>query len=192
MSYQAHESSCRYSGVDCERGCNCYNEVRTRCSQYEPRWKTCPTCGERYDVDMGCLACEARFDFADGEERVNVLIEKLRAKAEAEKQTVDKILVTIIHEGLHNQIGVVARVTINPELYRDASIEARFRGASRVFADTEKGKSYIESTHGDFNWGDALTEIPEEIMGRWGILEIETLEQDKVIVNHDQLLIRRD
>lgn len=95
-------------------------------------------------------------------------------------------VVTLYHEGLISQVGLVARVRYTGV---EDDLEARLRGASRAFADSSQGKAFLETRYGRFSVGDALTKIPSIILGFWGILEIEILEEHVVILDHDRKLI---
>lgn len=99
------------------------------------------------------------------------------------------LLVTVRHEGLMSQIEIVARVEYQGE---EENIEARFRGAAKAFAETEEGKAHLDLHYGNFNWGDALTQIPEGHLLTFGILKIEILAASPIemtILNHDYRLV---
>lgn len=104
------------------------------------------------------------------------------------------ILVTLIHEGLMSQIGIIARVDYES---KEGNLEARFRAAASAFRKTERGRQYFEHIRGDFNWGDALSQIPQEILDDWGIKKIEILLSGSLsvgggvlVLNHDHRLIQ--
>jgi len=97
-------------------------------------------------------------------------------------------VVTLVHEGLISQVGLVARVRYAGV---EDDLEARIRSASRTFAISSEGKAFLETHHGRFSVGDALTKIPATILGFWGILEIEILEDNIVILDHDRKMYRK-
>lgn len=97
------------------------------------------------------------------------------------------IIVTTIAESLRNTYpGVVCRVS-----HEDSVVAVQaVKSAASDYVTTAEGLAYQASISDDFNWGDALTEIPERILKKHGILEIEILQADAgmVVVNHDEHL----
>lgn len=65
--------------------------------------------------------------------------------------------------------------------------EQFFRNAIEEFMSTPEGKSAIEYACGDFNWGDAITYINEEILNKHGIYSVNS-ETENIIVNQDEVL----
>jgi hypothetical protein len=47
------------------------------------------------------------------------------------------------------------------------------KAAALEFLQTPEGQAIADSNHGDFNYGDAATEIPDEILARHGITQLD-------------------
>lgn len=62
------------------------------------------------------------------------------------------------------------------------------RDAAREWAHTPAGREYCESIHWDFNWGDALTEIPAAQLRRYSITVTEG-PYVATAVNHDEKIL---
>lgn len=105
MTVEAHLWDCRYSGVDCERGCNCYNEDSSRCDRYESRVKVCPDCGTHYDMEVGCPTCalkakqasqgerdrRASMKITNGRVRFHLLLDDLPISDEEQKELLSSV-----------------------------------------------------------------------------------------------------
>lgn len=106
MTIETHLWDCRYSRVDCEAGCNCYNEDNSRCERYESRVKVCPDCGTEYDVEAGCSICAINaeqtsqaqqdrranmFKIRDGRARFHLLFEGLTVSDEETKALLESV-----------------------------------------------------------------------------------------------------
>lgn len=102
----------------------------------------------------------------------------------------ETVLVSLIHEGPVSRVGLVARVRHQPDDLCFRSLRARFEAAAREFLRTPEGRHYLAEIHGDFNWGDTLTEIPNELLRRFGVEEVEMLSSGKgaLILDHDEIL----
>ncbi len=53
----AYCPSCVSYGVECEVDQEDWN---SDCGYYKPRVKECPECSANYDIEVGCIYCEAR------------------------------------------------------------------------------------------------------------------------------------
>ena len=67
------------------------------------------------------------------------------------------------------------------------NVEASFRAAVKNFLGTDQGKEEVARTMSDFNWGDAMLVIPDEIWSKHGIHRVHSNVCD-VIVNQDETL----
>lgn len=88
--------------------------------------------------------------------------------------------------------GFIVENTHNPEINIRAAIED--------FLSTEQGIKCIEYTNKDFNWGDAMAEIPSEIFAKHNVREInnelllsmnrsDNVKFTIITVNQDEVLI---
>lgn len=65
--------------------------------------------------------------------------------------------------------------------------EQALREAVKEFLSTEEGKQAISYTCHDFNWGDAVSFVPEEIWAKYG-LKFQTFKSVDIKVNQDEVL----
>jgi len=66
------------------------------------------------------------------------------------------------------------------------------KDASSEFLHTKEGRKYLKSTNGCFNYGDALTEIPDWITKKHGFIVHEMNEQETITVDHNTDLVPYD
>ena len=64
--------------------------------------------------------------------------------------------------------------------------ERAFRLAVEAYLKTPEGKQAIENACSDYNWGDAIATVPEEILNQYGIYE--GTEATFIYVNQDERL----
>lgn len=64
--------------------------------------------------------------------------------------------------------------------------EQAFRSAIETYLKTPEGKQAIENACSDYNWGDAIATVPEEILNQHGIYE--GTEATFIYVNQDERL----
>lgn len=93
-------------------------------------------------------------------------------------------IVNLIRErASENQIWIdtfqVDDSVTNPEL--------ALRNAVQEFLATEEGKKALEYTTKDFNWGDAVVYVPEEIWAKHG-LKFQEVKSVDIKVNQDEVL----
>lgn len=69
--------------------------------------------------------------------------------------------------------------------------EQALRDAVKQFLKTEEGKKMIEYSAGDFNWGDAVMSVPNEVWKAHGLTMVETGIQD-IVVNQDEVLCEEE
>lgn len=68
-------------------------------------------------------------------------------------------------------------------------IEAAMRAAVAEFLQTDDGKQAVQHAAGRFNWGDAITYIPDDVWNRHGIYVKSSPEVDtEVVLNHNEIL----
>lgn len=65
--------------------------------------------------------------------------------------------------------------------------ERAIRDAVKEFLDTDEGKKALSYTCHDFNWGDAVVYVPEEIWKKHG-LRFRTVKSVDVVVDQDEVL----
>lgn len=65
--------------------------------------------------------------------------------------------------------------------------EQALRDAVKEFLSTEEGRKALDYTAHDFNWGDAVTHVPEEIWNRYG-LKFQNVKSVDIKVNQDEVL----
>lgn len=76
-----------------------------------------------------------------------------------------------------NMVALVREVPSEQERWSDAFwVDARkvpttdlFRAAVQEYLETEEGRMAIQETRDDFNWGDAILYVPEQIWNKHGI-----------------------
>ena len=97
-------------------------------------------------------------------------------------------LITIISdtEPQHHSHMFMLVPDIIPEVF---DIEKAFRDAVKEFLSTEEGQRIVNYNGGDFNWGDAVLNIPDEIWKNHGLIHLESTAV--VSVNHDENLYRK-
>ena len=67
--------------------------------------------------------------------------------------------------------------------------------AIQHFLETEEGKVAIEQTSRDFNWGDSVLYVPEEIWNQYGVKSVVSGEKIEfndpyvIYVDQDEVLI---
>ena len=70
--------------------------------------------------------------------------------------------------------------------YCTVDVEGLFRAAIEDYLKTDEGRESVLYTDGTFSWGDAMNEIPDEILEKYEIRYDETSEV--LIVNQDEIL----
>ena len=79
---------------------------------------------------------------------------------------------------------------LSADLHFDAN--ARVRAAAAYFLKTEEGKEVLNRTCGNFNWGDAVQEIPGWVCLKHGFLINNVYEADEIVdINDHQGVLRR-
>lgn len=68
---------------------------------------------------------------------------------------------------------------------RDA--ETEFRNAVADYLSTDLGKQAITWTNGDFNWGDAIMCVPNNVWFEHGIRPL-SFRATNIVVNQDEVL----
>ncbi len=66
--------------------------------------------------------------------------------------------------------------------------QAAMRAAVKEFLSTEEGKQIAEDNMQDFNWGDAILHIPDELWAKHGLRMVTHLTDNVIVVNHDENL----
>lgn len=98
-------------------------------------------------------------------------------------------------------ISVLIRVRQNglrlPEIYTDTfehadglqteEVEKAMREAIAEFLATSEGKECSEGCCDDFNWGDAVTEVPDEIWAKHGLRLENSVKGHDIIVDQDEV-----
>ena len=67
-------------------------------------------------------------------------------------------------------------------------VEAALRAAVEEFLTTPEGREAVEDTHHDFNWGDAIVYVPDEIWGKHGLKLLGEPNYETVFVDQDERL----
>lgn len=76
--------------------------------------------------------------------------------------------------------------------------EQNFRDAVKEYLLSEDGKEAIEATSEDFNWGDSVTHVPDEIWNKHKIRPVYSGDkvvignQIEIIVDQDEVLIPQE
>lgn len=70
-------------------------------------------------------------------------------------------------------------------------VEEAARNAILCFVNSEEGVKLAEQNNGDFNWGDAATEMDEKDWAKFGLKLIDTITAD-VVVEHDENFYEED
>ena len=65
-------------------------------------------------------------------------------------------------------------------------VEGAFRAAVAEYLKSPESKPDVEYACGDYNWGDAITTVPEEIFNRHGIHYAP--DAIEIFVNQDEVL----
>lgn len=92
------------------------------------------------------------------------------------------------HDGSDSGGCELRFLTDRTDLLNDNVILSDIRQAVRNYLDTEDGKEANERACNDFNWGDVLTEVPDEVFKAIGLTPIEPPMADIVInVEHDEV-----
>jgi hypothetical protein len=71
------------------------------------------------------------------------------------------------------------------------NVEASLREAVKEFLGTEEGIEAVKQTMADFNWGDAIQMVPDEIWNKHGIYRANSVVED-IVVNQDETLCTGD
>ena len=97
-------------------------------------------------------------------------------------------LITIVSdtEPKHHSHMFMLVPGIIPEVF---DVEQAFRDAVDEFLETDSGNKIVEYNGGDFNWGDAVLNIPDFIWKNHGLIPLDTTAS--VSVNHDENLSRK-
>lgn len=70
-----------------------------------------------------------------------------------------------------------------------AEPENELREAVKEFLQTKEGLKSIKDTCGDYNWGDFMMDLPEEILKKHGLcMQYSELETTDIKVNQDEIL----
>jgi hypothetical protein len=67
------------------------------------------------------------------------------------------------------------------------SPEADLRAAVKAFLKTPEGKKAKVYSGDDFNWGDAVTSVPDKVWKKFGLTPLNNAAVD-VVVNQDEVL----
>lgn len=70
--------------------------------------------------------------------------------------------------------------------------EQALRSAVKEFLASEAGQKAIDYACGDYNWGDAVTTVPDEI---WAKHDLKMLTNNKamdIVVEQDEVLCKED
>ncbi|MEW6770125.1 MAG: hypothetical protein AB1330_01850 [Bacillota bacterium] len=67
-------------------------------------------------------------------------------------------------------------------------IERSMRDAVAEYLATPEGKEYNKSIRYDFNWGDAIQEIPDSIWEKFNLRLLPFTKTAEICVNQDELL----
>ena len=57
-----------------------------------------------------------------------------------------------------------------------------------VTSETQEAKASLEYAGGGFNWGDAMSSIPDEVFRRHGLQRLTGIQGVDMDVNHDEIL----
>lgn len=97
-------------------------------------------------------------------------------------------LITIISdtEPQHHSHMFMLVPGIIPEVF---DVEKALRDAVAEYLETDSGKKVVEYNCGDFNWGDAILNVPDVIWKNHGLIHLNSTAV--VSVNHDENLYRK-
>jgi hypothetical protein len=66
--------------------------------------------------------------------------------------------------------------------------QAAMRAAVKEYLSTDEGKQIAENNGDDFNWGDAILNVPAELWEKYGLRMVTHLTDNVIVVNHDENL----
>ena len=156
----------------------------------------------------------------DNEDFIEEAISKLRKNQDHYEMDYDSALATAFQEASAEFLLPVNRVTIIRERWSEheswsddfwvdtnqVPSKELFQKAIEDFLFTKDGKDAIEDTCNDFNWGDCVLYVPDEIWNKYGIypldvsrspqsMGLEPTSSDHLVtitVNQDEVLIPED
>lgn len=71
------------------------------------------------------------------------------------------------------------------DVYMDVDIEEAIKAAASEYLHTEEGRAYLFDTNGGFNYGDAVSAIPDEITRKHGYI-VRLANESPITVTVDQ------
>ena len=86
-----------------------------------------------------------------------------------------------------NVLGIIIKSTDGKLESKSAVVEA-FKAAAAEYAKTPDGKDVVDDNCGDFNYGDFVNSVPDEICEKHGFRVVDTF-QTELIVDHDDCLV---
>lgn len=78
---------------------------------------------------------------------------------------------------------------INHFIVSSDNPEQKLRDAVKEYLQTDDGKKMIEATSYDFNWGDAINYVPDEIWEKHGVKPVYESQAVTITVDQDEVLI---
>lgn len=84
----------------------------------------------------------------------------------------------------------ITTFTILPEyeVKKDFSPETALREAVSAYLMSEEGKAIAHENGDDFNWGDAVLKIPNNVWRNHGLILMAYQQDNNITVNHDENL----
>lgn len=104
-------------------------------------------------------------------------------------------LVRIRHDGMDTSIWTDSFCITAPLQTDSNGFLALLKHAVKAFLETDAGKDAIDRSCNDFNWGDAVQEIPSEFWAQYNIRPIYKNDApflcsgaEAILVNQDEVL----
>ncbi len=88
----------------------------------------------------------------------------------------------------NDAVHLVEFETVPEKLGTDFDAQYSMRAAVKEYLSTEEGKQIAEDNMQDFNWGDAILHIPDELWEKYGLRMVTHLTDNVIVVNHDENL----
>ena len=94
---------------------------------------------------------------------------------------------TLVRQRLSENNTWVDLFLVDPKYQTRQEVQAAMRNAADEYLSTEDGQKYNESINQDFNWGDAVANVPNDIWQKHGLCLVDALSCIEVMVNQDEV-----
>lgn len=95
-------------------------------------------------------------------------------------------LVTTINDGDKYTTNLLQFTSTPGIVVAEFNAEQAMRDAVQEYLETSEAKKILEYNNYDFNWGDAILNLPDEIWNKHGLHPIKNNAVITVNVNHDE------